>query len=227
MDNIPLSSIEWLNNITNYFIELGESYKYLNFFLGMFLESIGIPFAAMPAFASTGYLLSQGKFNFWWAVFIGGIGNVLGSSISYSFGYFSGNFIRKHRKSHKLTKREDKLQDYIKKYGTKTIFFAQLFGFTRTFISFPAGLLKMNFKKFFVATFFGGLIFAAYFAIGTIYLINLYDKFVYPYIGLSFISFGIILGLGYAITHFSLHFGKKAHAKIKEKVNDNGQNNRD
>ncbi|MDD3481256.1 MAG: DedA family protein [Patescibacteria group bacterium] len=216
---VDLSSIKWLNDLTNLFITIGENHKYLNFFLGMLLESIGIPFASMPAFASTGYLLSEGQFNFWWAVIIGGLGNALGSTLSYLLGYFFGNVIRKRRKNHKLTEREDRLQEYIKKYGTKTIFFAQLFGFTRVFISLPAGLLKMDFKKFFLATFFGGMLFVIYFALGMMYLIDLYDKFVYPYIGLSFISLGILIGLGYALTHFSIHFGKKARAKYKEKQN--------
>lgn len=223
MNMVDISSIQWLNELTNLFITIGENHKYLNFFIGMFLESAGIPFASMPAFASTSYLLSEGKFNFWWAVIIGGAGNALGSSLAYAFGYFFGNAIRKKRRNNQLTDKEDRLQDYIKRYGTKTIFYAQLFGFTRTFISLPAGLLRMDFKKFFLATFFGGMIFVIYFALGMIYLIDLYDKFVYPYVGLSFVSLGLIIGLGYAITHFSLHFGKKAHSKFTKRKN--GQNN--
>lgn len=226
MDIIQLFDIGWLNHFTNVLIKIGEQHKYLNFFIGMFLESTGIPFAAMPAFASTGYLLTQGQFNFWWAVVVGGVGNALGSSISYGLGYFFGNVIRHYRKSHRVAEREERLQEYIKRHGTKTIFFAQLFGFTRVFISFPAGLMKMNFKKFFLATFFGGMIFVVYFALGTMYIMNLYDRFVYPYIGLSFISLGVIIGFGYAATHFSLHYGKKAHAKIKEKINGNTKDNK-
>ncbi len=225
MEIIHLFDIGWLNHFTNIFIQVGEKHKYLNFFIGMFMESTGIPFAAMPAFASTGYLLSKGNFNFWWAVFVGGIGNALGSTLSYVLGRFFGNLIRRYRKSDMAFEREQKLQDYIKKNGTKTIFFAQLFGFTRTFISFPAGLLKMNFGKFFLATFTGGMIFVVYFALGTKYVIGIYDKFVYPYIGLSFMSLGIILGFGYILTHFSLHYGKKAHAKLKERQNDQAKNN--
>lgn len=220
---IEIFSINWLNDLTILFISIGENHKYLNFFIGMFLESAGIPFASMPAFASTSYLLSEGKFNFWSAVLVGGLGNALGSTVAYFAGFYFGNVIRKKRKNHKLTAKEDRLQEYIKKYGTKTIFFAQLFGFTRVFISLPAGLLKMDFKKFILATFLGGMIFVIYFALGMIYLIDLYDKFVFPYVGLSFVSLGILIGLGYVITHFSVHFGKKAHKKfIRLK---NGQDN--
>jgi membrane protein DedA with SNARE-associated domain len=225
MEIIHLFDIGWLNQLTNILIVIGEKHKYLNFFIGMFLESVGIPFASMPAFASTGYLLSQGKFDFGWAVLIGGIGNALGSSVSYYLGYQFGKIMRSRNKNQKVAKREEKLQSYITRYGTKTIFFAQLFGFTRVFISFPAGLLRMNFKKFFIATFVGGMLFATYFALATIFVIDLYDKFVYPYLGLSFASLGIIIGFGYILTHFSLRYGKKAHAKIKEKIHGDAQNN--
>lgn len=225
MDLLPSFDIGWLNYLTSLLIELGEKHRYLNFFIGMFLESTGIPFASMPAFASTSYLLAQGKFNFWMAVLIGGVGNALGSSVSYLMGYFFGDIIRKKRIKEKNQEREQKLQGYIERYGTKTIFFAQLLGFTRVFISFPAGLLKMNFFKFFFATFFGGMIFVLYFAFGTTLLIDLYDKFVYPYIGLSFLSLGIIIGVGYALTHLSVRYGKKAHARIREKLNDDKKDN--
>lgn len=216
---VEILSIKWLNDLTNVFINIGESHKYLNFFIGMFLESTGIPFASMPAFASTGYLLSEGKFNFWWAVLIGGLGNALGSTVSYCLGYFFGNIVRRKRKSHKLAEREERLQSYIEKYGTKTIFFAQLIGFARVFISFPAGLLKMDFKKFFVATLLGGMIFVIYFSLVTTHLIGLYEKFVYPYIGLSFLSFGFLVGLFYATTHVSLKIGKRVHKKYQERKN--------
>jgi membrane protein DedA with SNARE-associated domain len=219
---VDISNIGWLNDLTNLFITIGENHKYLNFFIGMLLESAGIPFASMPAFASTSYLLSEGKFNFWSAVLVGGLGNAIGSSIAYFIGFFFGKAIRKRRKNHKLTEKEDRLQEYIKKHGVKTIFLAQLFGFTRVFISLPAGLLRMNFKKFIIATFLGGMIFVIYFALGMIYLIDLYDKFVYPYIGLSFISLGILIGFGYVITHFSFHFGRRAHQKLMTK---NGKDN--
>lgn len=225
MELIPSFNIGWLNFLTTLLIGIGERHRYLNFFLGMLLESIGIPFASMPAFASTSYLLAQGKFNFWWAVLIGGLGNALGSSVSYALGYFFGDIIRKKKTNHQIADREERLQGYIKRYGTKTIFFAQLFGFTRVFISFPAGLLRMNFWKFFLATLTGGMIFVIYFAFGTTLLIGFYDKFVYPYIGLSFLSLGAIIGLGYVLTHFSLRYGKRAHAKIKERLNGHSQNN--
>lgn len=221
---LNLSNILWVNQITNLFVSFGERYSYLNFFVGTFLESLGIPFASLPAFTSTGYLISEGKLNIFYAILVGSLGNVLGSSVSYFMGYSFGKAVRKRSKNHKIAEREEKLQGYIKKHGAKTIFWSQLFGFTRVFISFPAGMLKMDFKKFFFATFTGGMLFVIYFSIGAIYVRYLYDQFVYPYIGLSFASLGVIIGFGYLFTHLSIHYGKKAHKKITEQINaqDNG-----
>jgi membrane protein DedA with SNARE-associated domain len=220
---LDLSNIIWLNWLTNHFVSLGEQHRYLNLFLGTFLEACGLPFASLPAFTSTAYLIGEGKLNFYSAILIGAFGNTMGSTVSYFLGYRFGNHIRKKRKDHKLTQKEDRLEEYIKKYGVKIIFWGQLFGFTRTFISFPAGLLKMDFKRFFVATFFGGALFVIYFSMGALYVRHLYDRFVYPYIGLSFISLGILIGLGYILTHLSFHYGKRVHSRFKNFFDENNE----
>lgn len=204
-----LSSIFWINYVTNWFIFLAEKYSYSSLMLGMAMESLGIPFAGLAAEMSAIILVSEGKMNFTLAVIAAAVGNTIGSAASYGIGYKFGNIIRKRRKDHKLAKREESLQEYIRSYGTVTIFFTQLLGFTRPFISFPAGLLKFDFKKFILATLGGGIIYSTYSLYLTVIIRNIYDKFVFPYIGLSFASLAILIGAGYIITHFSIHFGKK------------------
>lgn len=200
---------------------LAEQFSYGSLALGMAMESLGIPFAGFAAEMSATVLVSEGKMNFTLAVIAAAVGNTIGSMVSYGIGYKFGNIIRRKRKDHKLAKREESLQEYIKNYGTVTIFFAQLLGFTRPFISIPAGLLKFDFKKFALATLFGGAIYSAYSLYLTIIIRHYYDRFVYPYIGLSFVSLALLIGAGYIITHFSIHFGKKL-------VNyQNGKNNGD
>ncbi len=219
------TNIEWLNDITNFFLTLGESHKYLNFFLGMSLESLGIPFASMPATVATSVLLTEGKFNIFLAIFIGALGNTLGSTIQYALGRFFGETIRKKKKNHTVFKGEEALNRYMKKYGSRAIIFAQLIGFTRVFISFPAGMLKMNFKKFILSTFFGGLLFTTWYVLTSFVIRDFYDKFVYPYFGLSFATAVVMFGLIFIATHFGIKYGKKAHIEIKKRVKENGQNN--
>lgn len=178
----------------------------------------------LAAETSTAYLITDGKMNLWWAVIIAGVANTLGSSVSWWLGYKFGNWWRKRKKYTEKTKeREQKLQAYIKKYGSVTIFFAQLFGVTRTFISFPAGALKMDFKKFIVMTLAGGIIYSSASVALAFFWRRVYDQFVYPAIGLSFASLIVLIILGYIITHASIRLGKKAKEKYDEYKN--GQNN--
>ncbi|MGI6097464.1 MAG: hypothetical protein ACOYBM_05030 [Dethiobacteria bacterium] len=46
------------------------------------------------------------------------------------------------------------------RYGNFSIFCAQLFGTTRTFISLPAGATKINLGHFIVYTTLGGILFS-------------------------------------------------------------------
>lgn len=219
-----ISNIAWLNLLTNYFILWGEQYGYATVFVGMFLESLGIPFMGLAAETSTAYLITEGKLNLWWVIAIAGVANTLGSAVSWWLGYKFGKWFRKRRKYTEKTKeREERLQRYIKKYGAITVFFAQLFGVTRTFISFPAGVLKMNFKKFMIATLAGGLIYSAASVAMSFVWRHVYDQFVYPAIGLSFASLAVLSIMGYAITHVSIRVGKKAKEKFVEYRN--GQDN--
>ena len=52
----------------------------------------------------------------------------------------------------------DKADKWFAKYGEATVFFSRLFPLIRTAISFPAGVAKMNFKKFVVFSFLGSLV---------------------------------------------------------------------
>ena len=47
------------------------------------------------------------------------------------------------------------------KYGNFSVFMGQLWGFTRTFGSFPAGAMHMNFFLFVAYTFLGGALFSS------------------------------------------------------------------
>lgn len=53
-----------------------------------------------------------------------------------------------------------KIYTFLVKYGTYSIFAGQLWGVTRTFISFPAGAMHMNLFVFIVSTALGGALFS-------------------------------------------------------------------
>jgi membrane protein DedA with SNARE-associated domain len=51
----------------------------------------------------------------------------------------------------------EKSEKWFSKYGIATIFFSRMLPVVRTFISTPAGIAKMDFKKFCVFTFLGAI----------------------------------------------------------------------
>ena len=54
-------------------------------------------------------------------------------------------------------KHMDMADQWFNRYGEATVFFTRLMPIIRTFISLPAGISGMNFKRFVIYTFLGSL----------------------------------------------------------------------
>ncbi len=123
----------------------------------MVLESMGvlIPSEAISPFA--GYLVSQGKMSLLAAIAAGVAGNLIGSWIAYFIGLWGGReiWLRYGRfvgvREHHLNTAEK----WFDKYGQLTVFISRCLPGVRTFISFPAGISRMNFPKFTFYTLLG------------------------------------------------------------------------
>lgn len=137
----------------------------------MFLESAGIPFISSLVLLTAGNMITSGKISFISAFTASMIGIIFGSLISYSVGYYGGKAGQKINKKlffKKVYAYQVKIHDFIERYGNLSIFFAQFLGTTRTFISFPAGAVKMNIVRFLVYTTLGGSIFSLLILIGSL-----------------------------------------------------------
>ena len=108
----------------------------------------------------SGYLASTGKLNPIFIIFAGSIGNLVGSLVAYFIGVKLGReFILKYGKYVLLKKSHlEWTESYFKKYGDKSTFVSRLLPAIRTYISLPAGVAKMNLKKFLIYTFVGSII---------------------------------------------------------------------
>ncbi len=133
---------------------------YLGVFILMLLESACIPVPSEIIMPFSGFLVWQGKFNLWTVVFWGAFGSLIGSIIAYYIGFYGGRpLIEKYGKYVLISRRDlDRAHNWIEKHGQGAIFFSRLLPAVRTFISLPAGIVKMDFGKFCVYTFFGSLI---------------------------------------------------------------------
>ena len=127
--------------------------------LMMAIESMCIPLPSEIIMPFSGYLVSQGRFSLIGIAIAGSVGSVIGSALAYWVGIYGGRkFIEKYGKYFLISKHDLDIADrFFAKYGTSAVFFSRMLPVVRTFISLPAGISKMNFKKFIIYTFVGSL----------------------------------------------------------------------
>ncbi|MGA2910707.1 MAG: DedA family protein [Candidatus Microgenomates bacterium] len=144
-----------------------SSYGYFAVFLLMTAESALIPIPSEVTMTFAGFLCGLGVLNIWFVIIIGTVGNLTGSLLSFWLGRAMGEqWIRKSiRKWGKwLLVHEDDFNTalkWFKKYGQGITFGSRLLPIVRTFISLPAGISKMDSKKFAIYTFIGSLLWSA------------------------------------------------------------------
>lgn len=146
---------EVLLAITNVIAAMG----YWGVALGMAIESANIPLPSEVILPFGGYLVYTGRLEFYATVMAGTIGGMVGSALSYYLGLKGGRpFLAKYGRYFGFSmKHLDMADRWFARYGEATVFFTRLMPIIRTFISLPAGIARMNFKKFLVYSFFGSL----------------------------------------------------------------------
>ncbi|MEM4259944.1 MAG: DedA family protein [Candidatus Woesearchaeota archaeon] len=124
----------------------------------MALESMIFPLPSELVMPFAGFLVADGKMNFWLVALLSTIGTLLGSLISYFIGYRGGHrFVDKYGKYFLVDKHDLKITErYFKKSGEKTILISRFIPVVRHLISIPAGIGKMDLKKFSLYTVIGG-----------------------------------------------------------------------
>jgi len=149
--------LPWLASLI---INIISSTGYIGVFFLMVLESACIPVPSEIIMPFSGFLVWQGKFNLWQVVFWGAFGNLVGSIVAYYICFYGGKpLIEKYGKYIFISRRDlDRAHNWVEKYGQGAVFFSRLLPAVRTFISLPAGIVKMDFGKFCVYTFLGSLI---------------------------------------------------------------------
>lgn len=156
-----------LELLTGFIIQLISSTGYLGVFVLMTLESALIPIPSEVTMPFAGFLVEQGKLNFWLVVLAGAFGNLIGSLIAYALGFYLEEhvilkYVKKYGKFLLVTEHDYlKGVQLLKKYGDFVAFFSRLLPAVRTFISLPAGLAEMNIWKFSFYTFLGSFIWSA------------------------------------------------------------------
>ena len=126
----------------------------------MAIESCNITLPSEAVLPFAGILVNKGVMNFHIAALFGAIGCVLGSIPSYYLGYFGGRpFVEKYGKYFLVSQKDlEDADKWVDKYGDWAFFLCRMLPVIRTFISFPAGILRARKRIFFTLTFLGSLI---------------------------------------------------------------------
>lgn len=145
--------------IAGFIIKTIDILGYPGIFFLMLVESCGIPMPSEIIMPFSGFLVVAGKMNFWLVSFVGALANLVGSLIAYWIGLKGGRgLIEKYGKYILISKNDLDLADrWFVKFGNLTTFFGRFLPVIRTYISFPAGIAKMEIKRFSIYTFAGAL----------------------------------------------------------------------
>ena len=149
-----------LEFLANTVIGIIETTGYAGIAVLMALESANIPIPSEIIMPFAGYLVSKGEFGFWQVVFWGAFGNLLGSLVSYALGFYGGRaFLGRYGKWLFITPHDIALADRLFwRHGAIIAFASRVLPVVRTFISFPAGIARMNIWKFSLYTFAGSFL---------------------------------------------------------------------
>ena len=125
----------------------------------MAIESACIPLPSEIIMPFSGYLVYTGQFNLWLVGIAGAFGCVVGSLAAYWAGMHGGRpLIEKYGRYVLISRHDLDLADrWFDRFGEIIVFASRLLPVIRTFIAFPAGVARMNLKKFVIYTFAGSL----------------------------------------------------------------------
>ena len=146
--------VGWLAGFTTAII---VAMGYPGIALLMAIESACIPLPSEIIMPFAGYLVSQGHFSLVGVATAGAIGCNLGSVLAYAAGQYGGRplIVRYGRYILIDTHDLDKADRFFARYGAWAVLIGRLLPVIRTFIAFPAGVVRMPLLRFHIYTFVG------------------------------------------------------------------------
>jgi membrane-associated protein len=130
-------------------------------FFGFFLPGDSLLLTAGLLASRIDHTSGQPLLNLWILLIILPVAAILGDNVGYWFGKKTGPRIFS-RENSRLFKRKNLLaaKAFYDKHGGKTIVIARFMPFIRTFAPIVAGAVEMQYRRFIIWNFFGGLLWA-------------------------------------------------------------------
>lgn len=151
--------LEFFEGILAVISKIIDSLGYLGVALGMFFESACIPIPSELVLPLAGKMANSHVITLVGANIAAAAGSLLGSFTAYAVGYFGGRpFIFKYGKYFFVSRDHfEKAERTFNRFGGAAVFFGRLLPVIRTFISLPAGIARMDKKKFAIYSLIGML----------------------------------------------------------------------
>jgi len=136
--------------IFNTIVTLLNQTGYLGIFLLMVMESATLPVPSEAVLPLGGYLVSQGRLEFWSTVAVATVGSLVGTMVDYGIGYYLGRpaVLRYGRIVRFSEKRLEMTERWFSTHGKSVVLLARFVPLLRTLIAFPAGIVRMDVKRF-------------------------------------------------------------------------------
>ena len=145
-----------------YCMDCIQQWGYWGVIVLMAMESsiIPVPSEVVVPPAAIAATFPESSMSFWGVVVAGTVGSYLGSCVMYFMALLLGRpFMFRFGKYFLMPPAKlEKAEVFMNKYSTAGIFFARFLPVVRHLISIPAGLVRMNFTAFSLATIIGSAI---------------------------------------------------------------------
>ncbi|MQA33597.1 DedA family protein [Modestobacter roseus] len=147
--------------ITGFLLDLIDSLGAVGVGLTIFIETVIPPIPSEAVLGAAGVLINDGRMSIVPVIIWATIGSVLGATMLYWVGRLLGP-----RRSHAFLDRlplvetsdVDRSFEWFARHGRGAVFFGRMVPIVRSFVSVPAGVVKMPFWQFLLFTAGGSLL---------------------------------------------------------------------
>ena len=152
-----------LEAVLEFFVHMVEVLGYPGLFVMTMLESTFLPIPSERTRIPAGYLIYRGEMHFIPAFILSVAGSLAGALVNYAIAiHYGRKLLLRHGKLFMMDEEKlDRMESFFRKHGPVSIFLGRLVFGIRHYISFPAGLAKMDMRLFLLYTAAGAAIWVA------------------------------------------------------------------
>jgi membrane protein DedA with SNARE-associated domain len=182
----------------------------------MALESACIPIPSEVIMPASGYLAWKGELELVGVILAGSLGSMLGSLAAYYAGLKLGRpLIVRYGKYIFMSEGDiERAERWFARYGGRATFISRMVPVVRTFISLPAGIGRMEIKRFTAYSFIGSVPWCAFLACMGYFLQDSW-RIIFDRYG-HFVDWAVIIGIVILIGYY-IYIKRKARLGDKSK----------